>query len=123
MIFHKKNKAFDDNKASKNTAAFEEKINTTFQDKIVKIDKNDVDVLLSKEEEIAKKMNRSKSLSKYVAVGKVMFGMVRDIQRGAYKDVPWFTIATIVMALLYVLNPMDLIPDFIPGLGYIDYHL
>jgi uncharacterized membrane protein YkvA (DUF1232 family) len=34
--------------------------------------------------------------------------------------VPWFTIASIVAALLYILNPLDLVPDFIPGIGYID---
>lgn len=33
---------------------------------------------------------------------------------------PWFTIASIAVALLYVLNPFDLVPDFIPGVGYID---
>ena len=65
-------------------------------------------------------MAGSNSLSKYLEIGKIMFGMIKDIRRGAYTSVPWFTIATIVMAFLYILNPLDLVPDFIPGIGYLD---
>ena len=46
--------------------------------------------------------------------------MLKDVKKGKYPDVPWFTVAAIVVALLYVFNPFDLVPDFIPGVGYID---
>ncbi|MBT8318502.1 MAG: DUF1232 domain-containing protein, partial [Gramella sp.] len=46
--------------------------------------------------------------------------MLKDYRKGVYTKVPWFTIATIAFAFLYILNPLDIIPDFIPGLGYID---
>ena len=49
-----------------------------------------------------------------------MISMLKDVKNGSYKNIPWFTIATIVMAFLYILNPMDIVPDFIPGIGYID---
>lgn len=39
---------------------------------------------------------------------------------GKYKDVPVTTIILIIAAIIYVLNPFDLIPDFIPGVGFID---
>ena len=89
-------------------------------DQVTKIDDGDVEILMDNEEQLTKKISKSNSLGKYLDISKLMLSMVKDIKKGEYKSVPWFTIATIVMALLYVLNPLDLIPDFIPGLGYID---
>lgn len=90
------------------------------EEEIIKIDEEDVEVLLENEEAISKKIKNSSVLKKYLELGRVLLGMVKDVKNGTYKNVPWFTIATIVMVLLYVLNPMDLVPDFIPGFGYLD---
>lgn len=40
----------------------------------------------------------------------------------AYKDprTPWWAKAMIIITLCYLLSPIDLIPDFIPVLGYLD---
>jgi len=40
----------------------------------------------------------------------------------AYKDprVPWYAKAFIAVIVGYALSPIDLIPDFIPVLGYLD---
>ncbi|MCW8981135.1 MAG: YkvA family protein [Altibacter sp.] len=90
------------------------------KEKITKIEDGDVEILMDNQEQISKKLSQSSPLSKYLEIGKLMMAMVKDIKKGSYSNVPWFTIATIVMALLYVLNPMDLVPDFIPGIGYLD---
>jgi uncharacterized membrane protein YkvA (DUF1232 family) len=50
----------------------------------------------------------------------VFIHLVRDYRRKEYLQVPWRFIAAVVFAILYFLNPFDLILDFIPGLGYID---
>jgi uncharacterized membrane protein YkvA (DUF1232 family) len=40
----------------------------------------------------------------------------------AYKrpEVPWYTKALSALVIGYALSPIDLIPDFIPVLGYLD---
>jgi len=40
----------------------------------------------------------------------------------AYKrpDVPWYAKLTAIIVVGYALSPIDLIPDFIPVLGYLD---
>lgn len=108
-------------KKEKDKNTIEKKIDDVYMDeKISEINEDDVEILLTNEEEIEKKLAGANSLSKYVELGKLMISMVKDIKRGHYKSVPWFVIATIVMSLLYILNPMDLVPDFIPGIGYLD---
>ncbi|HSI69033.1 MAG TPA: YkvA family protein [Gillisia sp.] len=49
-----------------------------------------------------------------------LFSLLRDWYQGRYKDVPWLVISSIGGALLYVLSPIDLIPDFLPVIGYLD---
>lgn len=50
----------------------------------------------------------------------LMFGIVRDWFKGEYKEIPVGSIIAILGALIYFVSPIDLIPDFIPGVGYID---
>lgn len=46
--------------------------------------------------------------------------MLGDVFTSKYKKVPIGTIAAIVGTLLYVLSPIDFIPDFMPVVGYLD---
>lgn len=101
------------------------KKDTKIDDSFVKdhgknMDENDLDNVIENEEKINKKLTHSGMLEKYTELGKLMLNMLKDYRKGIYKQVPWFTIGSIVFTLLYVLNPFDIVPDFIPGLGYID---
>lgn len=40
--------------------------------------------------------------------------------RGNYRDIPSESLAVVVGGLIYVVSPIDLIPDSIPGLGFMD---
>lgn len=74
---------------------------------------------LGKEKKIKRKANRT-------IFGKVaddvhnMFDLLRDWWMGRYPDAPLWTIAGINFALLYILNPLDMAPDYIPLLGLMD---
>ena len=39
---------------------------------------------------------------------------------GKYRGVPWKTVVIILAAIIYFLNPLDLVPDFIPLMGLTD---
>jgi len=89
-------------------------------DSIIQIKEDDVDVVMDNQEEISSKIVNAGVLKKYSELGKVMLGMLTDYRKGIYSKVPWFTIATIAFGFLYILNPFDIVPDFIPLIGYID---
>ena len=50
----------------------------------------------------------------------LLMSLVKDYYRGNYRNIPYKTISAAVVGLLYVLNPIDLIPDFIPFIGQVD---
>jgi uncharacterized membrane protein YkvA (DUF1232 family) len=80
----------------------------------------DVEKVLDKSEEIRRQFESEGPLGKFLNDCKLFIALVKDYWHGKYRRIPYWTIAAIVVALLYVLNPLDLIPDFIPGLGQID---
>ncbi|MBN1473549.1 MAG: DUF1232 domain-containing protein [Syntrophaceae bacterium] len=80
----------------------------------------DLKKVVDKREEIEEKFKSNGSLGRFVADLKLLFSIIQDYLKGEYRKVPFWTIAAIVAALLYVLNPFDLIPDFIPGVGFVD---
>jgi len=91
-----------------------------FKTEVTNIDDNDVSIAMDSQDKVDDKINNSGLLQKYSELAKLMYGMLKDYRKGVYNKVPWFTIATVAFSFLYILNPLDIIPDFIPGLGYID---
>lgn len=49
-----------------------------------------------------------------------MLRLIRAYYRGDYRTVPTTTLLIIIAAVIYVVNPLDLIPDWVPGLGFLD---
>ena len=53
---------------------------------------------------------------KFLVLGR----LVRAYVTGEYREIPWKTMLILVAALLYFVNPLDLIPDVIPVTGLTD---
>ncbi len=97
-----------------------EKANKALHDQAEKVTDRDLEKVLAKEQKIEDKFRNNDSISGYLDRAKSMFGLIRDYWNGNYRQVPWKTIAAVAGALLYVLMPLDLIPDFIPVAGFLD---
>lgn len=39
---------------------------------------------------------------------------------GRYREIPWKTLLLVTAAILYFVNPIDFVPDWIPFLGFTD---
>ncbi|RSD28265.1 YkvA family protein [Mesobacillus subterraneus] len=50
----------------------------------------------------------------------LLFDLVSAWRRGDYKKIPTGSILTIIAAIIYFVSPIDIIPDFIIGLGFVD---
>lgn len=46
--------------------------------------------------------------------------MVHEVMRGHYRVLPRRTLVAVVAATIYLLNPLDLIPDVLPLFGLLD---
>ena len=49
-----------------------------------------------------------------------LVAMIKDYISGDYSVLPQRTLVAAAFAILYVIDPLDLIPDFIPGIGLMD---
>lgn len=71
----------------------------------------------------------TRSMSKAEGIGefdeiktdlRTVFSLVGDYLHGNYKKVSKTSLLLIIGSLLYLLNPMDLVPDFLLGIGFLD---
>ncbi len=83
-------------------------------------EEEDVHNVLEDEEAIKSKFENKGKLQRYIDDAQLLFNLLRDYANGNYREVPFNVVAAIGGALLYVLSPIDLIPDFIPVIGYLD---
>lgn len=88
-------------------------------DKNKSLDSN-LEYLLGKEDKLKEKLEDSGYLEPFSDDLMLFMSLVKDYYKGDYRKIPFKTISAGVIGALYVLNPIDLIPDSIPFIGHID---
>lgn len=81
------------------------------------IGEDDLENVLNQADAIETKARKMLSFGTQVML---LLEMLRDYFTGNYTTLPYRIIGGVVFSLLYVLNPIDLIPDIFPGLGFMD---
>jgi uncharacterized membrane protein YkvA (DUF1232 family) len=80
----------------------------------------DVETVVKEADAIEERFRDNGPLRRLLEDGRLLLSLVRDTWQGRYREVPWWTVGGAAFALLYVLNPLDLIPDALPVLGALD---
>lgn len=97
-----------------------EKVNGKFNSfKNGNFSKNDQDTVLNHSDEILEKAN-NEALQKFADDIRTMCSMVKAWSHKVYTKAPKKTIGMVIFSLVYVFSPIDIIPDFLPGIGLVD---
>ena len=79
----------------------------------------DFETVFDKKDQLFAKINHP-NWKKYKDKIILMFQMLKDVKQKKYPETPWKSLAAMIFTILYIINPLDLVPDFIPFLGYLD---
>jgi uncharacterized membrane protein YkvA (DUF1232 family) len=85
-----------------------------------KVTDTDIQKVVDRSEEIKEKFTSKGPLKRFIEDGKLLIALVKDYRSGVYRNILYGTIAAVVFALIYVFNPLDLVPDVLPIVGEID---
>ena len=95
----------------------QERVNETFSKGVESFSEADLEKV-RKDSAVAEE--KSSNLGAQFESFKLTWSLLQDYWAGEYKNVPWKLIASIGFAVAYLVSPLDIIPDFIPVLGFVD---
>ena len=94
-----------------------ERVGQTFEQGASHFTQEDLNKVMQ-DAETAKK--KSSHLGKHLESFQLMWSLLQDYWAGNYTAIPWKFIAAIGFAMAYLVSPLDVIPDFIPFVGFVD---
>jgi uncharacterized membrane protein YkvA (DUF1232 family) len=78
------------------------------------------DRILEKARAIEDKIKKIPALQRFWEEVLLCLELIRDYRLGAYQNIPSWAIAAVAFGLLYLVDPVELVPDVIPVIGYLD---
>ena len=83
---------------------------------------NDKDIgeTIGKEEKAEQMANESSFIRQYWKDIKTSFALLKDWYMGNYTKIPFRMVASIAGAMLYLVSPLDVVPDWLPFGGLLD---
>lgn len=81
-----------------------------------------INEIINEEKRINRKSSKvdSNRFGKFIKQMKLAMSLIKDFRNKSYTDIPWRSIAFITAAVLYFMNPFDVIPDMLPVFGFGD---
>lgn len=80
-------------------------------------DKNKMEHFL---ERLERKLSKIPFAGKYLSDVPVLISLVKAYTVKEYTEIPIGSIIAVISALIYLLSPIDIIPDIVPGIGFLD---
>jgi uncharacterized membrane protein YkvA (DUF1232 family) len=90
------------------------------RDGAAKVTEREVEKVFNRSDEIQRRFHSRGPLKRFLGDARLMLALVRDYWTGSYPRVPFGIIGVVVFTLIYVLNPLDLVPDVLPIIGQLD---
>jgi uncharacterized membrane protein YkvA (DUF1232 family) len=85
-----------------------------------KVTNQDIEKVVEHADEIRQQFTSRGPLKRFVDDSKTLVALLKDYRAGNYRAALYGTIAAVVFALIYVFNPLDIIPDVLPFVGAVD---
>jgi uncharacterized membrane protein YkvA (DUF1232 family) len=86
------------------------------------ISRDQINEIISEEKRINKKSSALdiKKFGRFIKQVKLAMSLMKDFRAKSYTDIPWRSIGFLAAAVLYFLNPFDVVPDMLPVFGFGD---
>ena len=85
-----------------------------------KVTEKDIAKVVDHSEEINNQFKSRGPLKRFIEDGRMLMALLKDYRAGNYRRALYGTIAAAAFALIYVVNPFDIVPDVIPFVGAVD---
>jgi uncharacterized membrane protein YkvA (DUF1232 family) len=85
-----------------------------------KVTDQDIENVADHADDIRKQFNARGPLKRFIEDGRMLTVLVKDWRTGNYRRAMRWTIAAATFALIYVINPFDIVPDVLPFVGAVD---